>query len=108
MAGASAICVAQQGRELRKRTLPPDPDPILSAPLALFEAGKLVERPDEHPQPGIDDYSRAIWGRSDWLRSFGAGPGECAYFHLGVARHIGLIVFAEHRGEVAERKCYRH
>jgi hypothetical protein len=35
MAGASAICVAQQGRELRKRTLPPDPDPILSAPLDL-------------------------------------------------------------------------
>jgi hypothetical protein len=32
MAGASAICVAQQARELRKRTLPPDPDPILSAP----------------------------------------------------------------------------
>jgi hypothetical protein len=33
MAGASAICVTQQGRELRKRTLPPDPGPILSAPL---------------------------------------------------------------------------
>jgi chromosome segregation ATPase len=32
MAGASAICVTQQGRELRKRTLPPDPGPILSAP----------------------------------------------------------------------------
>jgi hypothetical protein len=26
------ICVTQQGRELRKRTLPPDPGPILSAP----------------------------------------------------------------------------
>jgi hypothetical protein len=32
MAGASAICVTQQGRELRKRTLPPDPGPIPSAP----------------------------------------------------------------------------
>ncbi len=34
MTGASAICVTQQGRELRTRTLPPDPGPILSAPRA--------------------------------------------------------------------------
>jgi hypothetical protein len=30
--GRKAIYVTQQGRELRKRMLPPDPGPILSAP----------------------------------------------------------------------------
>ena len=39
MAGASAMCVTQQGRELHKRTLPPDPGPKLSAPLIQTTSG---------------------------------------------------------------------
>jgi hypothetical protein len=38
--GRKAIYVTQQGRELRKRMLPPDPGPILSAP------GYLQDRSD--------------------------------------------------------------
>lgn len=52
--GRTATCVTQQGHDLRKRMLPPDPGPILSAPLeahgryryyrlAGLDVGRLIE-----------------------------------------------------------------
>jgi hypothetical protein len=40
--GRKAIYVTQQGRELRKRMLPPDPGPILSEPRYLGSCAGLI------------------------------------------------------------------
>jgi hypothetical protein len=47
MTGASARRVTQQGRELRKRTLPPDPGPILSA-ARVYATDEIALTPDAY------------------------------------------------------------
>jgi hypothetical protein len=69
--GHTAVCVTQQGRELRKCMLPPDPDPILSEPRSRAPGPAGARGASGAVRSGVRRTGRA--GVSERVRGCGAG-----------------------------------